>query len=85
MIEWEKLQSSCGIMERAKVPGGWFVRSTVQAGNLRGQYSYPPPPGVLASEQTGRFGNEFGGDNFFVTSSMAFYPDPGHTWSGDSL
>ena len=85
MIEWEKLESSVGTVERAKVPGGWLIRSAVQAGNLRGQFSYPPPPGILASEQTGHFGNEWGADNFFYTASLTFYPDPGHSWAGDSL
>ncbi len=85
MIEWEKLASSQGTVERAKVPGGWLVRSTVVAGNIRGAFTYPLPPGMLGAEQTGHYGGEYGGDNLFMTSSLTFYPDPEHTWTGDSL
>lgn len=85
MITWETLESNEGTMKRAKVPGGWLVLITVRAGNLHGSFSYPPPPGVLAPDQTGYFGNEYGLDNFFYSSSLTFLPDPGHVWTGDSL
>jgi hypothetical protein len=85
MIEWEKLESSEGTAARAKVPGGWLVRITLTAGDLHGSFSYPPPHGVLGSDQTGYFGNEFGTHNWFTCSSLSFYPDPTHAWTGDSL
>lgn len=85
MIKWECLESNEGKLARAKVPGGWLVQITLPAGNLHGTFSYPPPHGVLGADQTGYFGNVFGADNLFYTSSLTFYPDPGHIWTGDTL
>ncbi|MBI4525618.1 MAG: hypothetical protein HY695_17610 [Deltaproteobacteria bacterium] len=67
LLEWEQIQEDWPYIWRAPVPGGWLIREFYLS-----REQMLAPPGVLPTA---------GGVGLGVGCSLAFVPDPSHSWN----